>query len=630
MTKTSRPFGLWPSPISPDLVGSQLRLDDVQWDSDGRTIAWSEGGAQTSLYARRAGDARRCLSGDIPLKGGIGYGGGEFTIVQGTTFFTSRGGVIYRRDLGQSSAHAITPAFGGCASPTLSPDGRWLLYVYSDGHTDLLGLVDASGKEWPIQLVKGATFYMQPAWRPGSENIAWVEWDHPNMPWDGTRIKIGHLSGTPPRMAVERIVAGGPQTPASQPLFSPDGRWLSFIECNGEWERLVLLDVESGEKRTLVDGNAFMLAPAAWSQGLHSYGWSASSQRIFYTRESEGKVSLWVVDLASGQSQMIDTSPYTWLSQLSVSPLNDDLAMLASSPTIPTRVIRRSGSHWNIEVSSDPEEIPADYYSIPRDITWPAQDGRLVHGLFYPPVNPQYTFTGLPPTIINVHGGPTGSRGFRFNEDAAYFTTRGYAYMELNYRGSTGFGRSYMNALRENWGPVDCEDAAGAVRAISDQKLGDNDRMVVCGGSAGGFTVLNCLVHYPGLFRAGVCLYGVANLYTLAVETHKFEERYTESLVGPLASTSDRYFNWSPLFHAEKIRDPLAVFQGSVDPVVVPSHSESIVQALKRNNVPHIYRVYEGEGHGFRRKESIADYLRTTESFLQQYVLFAPPKKIVF
>jgi dipeptidyl aminopeptidase/acylaminoacyl peptidase len=247
-----------------------------------------------------------------------------------------------------------------------------------------------------------------------------------------------------------------------------------------------------------------------------------------------------------------------------------------------------------------------------------------VHGLYYPPTNPNFTAAGLPPAIVYIHGGPTSQSTVRCSAERAYFTSRGYGWLEVNYRGSTGYGRTYQDALRQRWGLADVEDAIGGARALADRGLADASRLIISGGSAGGYTVLNALVRHPGVFKAGVCRYGVSNLFSLAMETHKFEARYNDQLIGPLPEAAGRYHEWSPIFHAENIRDALIVFQGDEDKVVPPNQSESIVEALKQRGVPHVYRLYPGEGHGFRKSESIADYLQQTEQFLQQHVLFAP------
>ena len=309
--------------------------------------------------------------------------------------------------------------------------------------------------------------------------------------------------------------------------------------------------------------------------------------------------------------------------QIAASPVDDRVAVIASSSQTPFRVAVWDGERWTTQRYSTTETVAAADLPTPRPITWLAPDGTTVHGLFYPPTSSRFYGSGLPPAIVNIHGGPTGQARAAYSADAAFFTSRGYAYLDVNYRGSTGYGRSYMLALRERWGVVDTEDAIGAARALVDQGLADGQRLVIKGGSAGGYTVLNVLARHPGVFRAGICLYGVSNLFTLAADTHKFEERYLDSMVGPLPETADRYRAWSPIFHADGIRDPIAIFQGKEDKVVPPDQAETIVEVLRARRVPHIYRLYEGEGHGWRKTETIEAYYSDVERFLKQYVLFA-------
>lgn len=246
-----------------------------------------------------------------------------------------------------------------------------------------------------------------------------------------------------------------------------------------------------------------------------------------------------------------------------------------------------------------------------------------MHGIDYPPTHPDFEGRGLPPAIVFIHGGPTAQSNVDFSFERAYFTSRGYAYLEVNYRGSTGYGWSYQQAQRGLWGEVDVEDAKGAAQALIDQKLADPAKLVIRGGSAGGYTVLNTLIHAPGLYKAGICLYGVSNLFTISMAPFKFEARYNDILLGTLPEAAARYHDWSPVFHADRIRDPLAIFQGDHDQVVPLSQSEEVVRALRQYGVPHIYQVYEGEGHGFRKPETLMDYLQKVEQFLLEYVIFA-------
>jgi dipeptidyl aminopeptidase/acylaminoacyl peptidase len=228
---------------------------------------------------------------------------------------------------------------------------------------------------------------------------------------------------------------------------------------------------------------------------------------------------------------------------------------------------------------------------------------------------------GLPPTILHVHSGPTRLTEVEYNPEAAYFTSRGYAWLEVNYRGSSGYGRSYQQALNGQWGKIDVEDTISAARALVSDGLADPQRMAVFGGSAGGFTVLNTLAHFPGVFKAGVSRYGVANLFNLVKTPPKLELHYHETLVGPLPAAEDLYRQRSPVFHAGQIRDPLALFQGSDDPVVPPEQAEEMAAALAKHGTACFYRLYSGEGHGFRRTETITDFYQQMEIFLQRYLL---------
>ena len=621
--KTMMPCGMWQSPLSPRMLSQRLRLEDVQWGSDGRTLVWLEGRADRGVLVGRAeGDTRRDLTSEQSVRGGVGYGGGEFTVADGRVFYADRGGQLFTRGLGQGEVTLLTPPFGTAVSPALSPNGKWLAYVFSDGKTDLLGMVDSVGRLWPAKLSEGADFYTQPAWHPSGKLLAWVEWDHPNMPWDGTRLVLAKLEGEPPRVAERKVIAGDENTPVSQPRFSADGRWMSYLAADGDWEDLVVVEVTGGEKRVLVKGDGFSLALLNWVQGIHSYGWSHTGESLYYLRYAQGSATLWQVELENGRSRQIDVSPYTWIQQLSVNPQKDALAFVASAPSIPDRVVSWDGHTLHVEARSDPELIAPGFLPSPRLVTWQAEDKTPVRGFYYPPANPNFTSDELPPAILNFHGGPTSEVPLRYNADAAYFTSRGYAYMEVNYRGSSGYGRSFREKLRLHWGDLDTEDASGAAHALIDQGLADAKRLVIKGGSAGGYTVLNALIRYPGLFKAGICSYGVSNLFLINLVTHKFEAHYNDTLVGVLPEAAPRFHAWSPQFHLDAIRDALAVFQGKEDKAVPPEQAEVIVQALQRNHVPYIYCLYEGEGHGFRKPETLLDYYQQVEKFLLQYVLF--------
>jgi len=623
--KEDLPFGLWPSPISAESVGQRVKLEDVQWDSDGQTLVWTESRSGHTILVGQAGeDARRELTVTPSVSGRVGYGGGDFTVSQGHLIFAGKDGRLYHRALASGQPKPITPAFGSAAAPVLSPDAKWVVYVFTDGSTDCLAYVDIQGRQWPQKLTQGADFYMQPAFHPNGEWLAWVEWDFPNMPWTGSRLMLARLIHNDElKFGGVSQPAGNEHQPVCQPEFSPDGRWLSYIIQNGNWESLVLHNLENGDEHVLLEGEGLLLSTPAWVQGLRFYGWSADSKRIYILRNSGGFASLWEIDVQTEEAHQIDTSPYTWLSQLSVSPSGNQLAFRASSPTQPDRIVRWDGAALRVVSRSDPEMLNEEVYPTVMPISWQTPDGFTVYGNYYPPNNARYTsFSQQPPALVSIHGGPTGCATVSFSGERAWYTSRGYGVLEVNFRGSTGYGRAYLDAQKGRWGEVDAQDAASGAEALVKNRLADEQRLVITGSSSGGFAVLNTLIHYPERFCAGICSYPVSNLFAASFDIHKFELRYNDWLIGTLPEDAQRYRQWSPVFHAQHIRRPLLIFQGDSDPVVPPQYTQELVDALKRERVPVEYCLYQGEGHGFRKSQTRIDQLERIQKFLLDRVLF--------
>lgn len=267
------------------------------------------------------------------------------------------------------------------------------------------------------------------------------------------------------------------------------------------------------------------------------------------------------------------------------------------------------------------ESVPTEALSSPQPLSWRSFDGDQAHGIFYPPAG-ELAAGARPPLIVIIHGGPTSAVTSAWNPQAQFFATRGYAVLLVNYRGSTGYGRDYMLKLRESWGIYDVKDAQHGVIAAGERGLADPSRAVIFGGSAGGYTVLQSLVELPGFYKAGICLYGVSSLFALASDTHKFEVHYLDSIVGPLPEAAAVYRERSPIFHADRIVDPVAVFQGDIDRVVPRAQSDTIVASLRARGIPHEYHVYEGEGHGWRKTETIEAFYEAVDRFLRQYVVY--------
>ncbi len=638
-----RQYGLWDSPISAISMSRGIEFSDVGWSED-KIVAWHEMRSDQGVIVLQGpgNQAPRDLNNDYSVRAKVGYGGGDFTLGKGFVYFVEAdSGRIYRQGIPYGSAQPIVPGFGNYASPSLSPDGRWLLFVHTYADQDSLGIVDVEGKSWPSKLVSGDDFYMQPAWHPGGEKIAWIAWDQPNMPWDGTLLRIAVLRSADevlPVLDKVETLAGGEATSIFQPQFSPDGRFLAYASDASGWWQLYVYDLERDDHRQLTSIEADHGGPA-WVQGLRTYEFSPDSARLVFIRNQMGFASLWQVDIETGEEDKIAIDErYTWLEQIAVAADFDQdgymlIALLVSGSVITPRVIdvhlpeKKTSSKELPQIKilqrGSAEELSPETYSPTQSLTWAGMDGEPVYGLFFPPHNPNFESSGKPPLIVTIHGGPTSQVRAFYNPLAQFFATRGFAVLEVNYRGSTGYGRPYWEALNGNWGKFDVEDAISGVRHLAQQGLVDESRAVIMGGSAGGFTVLQSLVDHPGFYKAGVCLYGVANQFTLAADTHKFEARYADKILGPLPEAADLYRQRSPIFHADKIQDPIIVFQGEDDLVVPRAQSDEIVASLERRAVPHEYHLYAGEGHGFCKTETIEHYYITVERFLKQHVIFA-------
>jgi dipeptidyl aminopeptidase/acylaminoacyl peptidase len=630
------PYGMWNSPISPARLAGSGSITDLAWVTDG-SLVWLERrlGRDVLVVQAADGQAPRDLNAEFAAGGRVGYGGGAFSVGGDQVLFVeAASGRLYRQPVHDGSPQPLTPAFGGAAAPVVSPDGGWILYVHTYEGQDCLAIVDREGRFWPQRLASGADFYMQPAWHPHGNQVAWVEWNHPNMPWDGNRLQLASLETQPdemPALAGLRTIAGGEEIAIFQPQFSSDGRFLVYASDRSGWWQLYSCDLLREEHRQVTDTPAEHAVPA-WIQGMRIFDLAPDGQHVVFLRNQGGWVSLWQVSLEDGEETRVPLQEeYTYLMQPRISPDGKQVALVASGSTIPERLISVSlpGAKTQpltaarILRRTSSEELPSQAYSSSQPVKWTGLDGGDVYGLFYPPANPDYVGQGKPPLIVIVHGGPTDQIFASFDLEVQFFTSRGYAVLLPNYRGSSGYGRAYRNALRGNWGVYDVQDSVSGARALVEQGGVDGERMVIMGGSAGGFTVLKILEDYPGIFKAGVCRYAVADQLPFALETHKFEAHYSDRLIGPLPQAASLYRERSPIFFADRIQAPLAVFQGDEDRVVPRRQADELVKILKRQGVPHVYHVYAGEGHGFRKPETTQHYYQTVEAFLRQYVIFA-------
>jgi dipeptidyl aminopeptidase/acylaminoacyl peptidase len=447
------------------------------------------------------------------------------------------------------------------------------------------------------------------------------------MPWDESRLEVATVDpsdgGLP--SCVQRVASiHDAGTAVFQPTFSPNGRYLAYVSDVDGWGGLYLHDLESHQRRPLLVDEAELSAPA-WRQGERSMAWSPDSRRIYVCRNQDARVTLWSVDVPEGRTRPVAAlSEYEDVSQPAVSP-SGKLAVIASASTIPPRLMVWDPQSDTVRVRARArsELIAPERLVRPQSLSWEASDGEKVFGLLYLPTDLLATSDEAPPLLVRVHGGPTGQARASFSAEDQFFATRGFAVLQVNYRGSAGYGKPYRERLRGNWGILDVDDVVTGAKFVAAKGLADASRMAIMGGSAGGYTVLQVLVHHPGVFRAALCLYGIGNLFTLATDTHKFERHYLDSLLGPLPEAAARYRERSPLFHVDRIRDPVAIFQGEEDSVVPPSQAEAIVGALERSRVPHEYHLYAGEGHGWRKAATIERFHEAALLFLRRYVVLS-------
>jgi dipeptidyl aminopeptidase/acylaminoacyl peptidase len=460
--------------------------------------------------------------------------------------------------------------------------------------------VSLDGSENGTVLVEGHTFFSSPRLSPDGKQLCWLAWDHPNMPWDGTGLWVAELrkDGT---LDKEELVAGGKDESIFQPEWSPEGS-LHFVSDRSGWWNLYRLGKEKAIE-PLCPMNAEFGEPQ-WAFGLHTYGFiNAHELLCLYT--CDGTWTLARLDSITKKLTLLDL-PFTEFSDLHT---GDGFAVLeAGSATEPYALLKLDLATGATEVLRRAFEpiINPGYFSIPQAIEFPTEKGLTAYGFYYPPANRDFAAPAgsLPPLMVMSHGGPTGATSTGLRYGIQYWTSRGFAVLDVNYGGSTGYGRAYRMRLNDNWGVVDVDDCCNGALWLARQKLVDGNRMAIRGGSAGGFTTLAALV-FKKVFSAGASHFGVSDLEALARDTHKFESRYLDNLVGPYPQRKDLYERRSPIHHTQELSTPLILLQGDSDPVVPPSQSRLMFEAARAREVPVAYLLFKDEQHGFRKAENI-------------------------
>jgi dipeptidyl aminopeptidase/acylaminoacyl peptidase len=654
------PYGSWRSPVTAKLI-AEGGVTTMWPQSAGRSLYWTE---LRPLENGRYVVVRRAPDGEVAdvTPPGVSartlvheYGGGMYSAFIGadaaeSVIFSDQADQrLYRQDLrpagGAHPARWSDPRPITAAPPAerahryadgrATPDGRLLVSVRERHEAggevvnELVGL-PTDGSAEPRVIASGHDFYAAPRLSPDGRHVAWLCWDHPRMPWDGTELWTAELAGDG-TVTGERLISGGQQESILQPFWSPSGD-LWFASDRSGWWNLYAVALYGGEGVAddlaepcpLVTRDAeFVKVP--WVFGLQHYVFLANGTLVVSYTEDGGD-HLAVLDAPTAAQAAIHEetapreldSPYTVI--YSLAPLGDRVGLVAGMHTEGLQVASidpRTGDRELVR-RGRPVLIDPAYISRPEAIVFPTEGSLSAHANYYPPANRDFVAPEgeLPPLLVNVHGGPTSSHEAMLDLDIQYWTSRGVAVVDVNYGGSTGYGREYRDRLRGEWGVVDTVDSINAARYLVARGDADPARIGVRGGSAGGYTTLNALTRFD-FFSAGASLFGLADLETFATGgTHKFESRYMESLLGPYPERRDVYRERSPINHVDDLSCPVILLQGLEDVIVPPAQADIIVEAMRRKGLPFAYLGFEGEQHGFRKAESI---IRAEEAELYFY-----------
>jgi dipeptidyl aminopeptidase/acylaminoacyl peptidase len=637
---TVAPSGSWASPITIDLLtgGDTVTLGPVE--TSGAGIYWIEGrpheaGRSALVFRPDGGQPVDVTPAGFNARTRVHeYGGGAYW-VHGTAVWCSNfdDGRIYRIASPGAELQPVTPEPPEpnalrYADGRVTPDGRLIVCVRErhdvegEARNELVTF-PSDGSSEPQVIATGRDFYAFPRPSPDGAQLAWTAWDHPLLPFEGADLWVADLAddGT---LSNDRRVAGSANESVLQPEWSPEGVLHFVNDVNGWWN---LYAEENAQVHAVCELDA-ELAPPQWIFGIQTYVFLPDG-RIALTVTRHAIESLELLDPRTGRLQALDL-PYSAYTAWSLANRGNMLVTVAASPTEGPAVLTIDAETGRREVVRRGMTIEIDerFIARPEPIEFETKEGKA-YGFYYPPTNPDFERPEgeLPPLVVWVHGGPTAHTLAALEVDIQFLTSRGLAVVDVNYGGSTGYGRVFRERLRHRWGQVDVEDAAAAARYLVDQGRADPERLLITGGSAGGYTTLLAM-GVSDVFAAGISEFGVADLITFHGETHKFESHYDEYLVGKWPEEQELYRERSPVTHANRISKPLLLLQGLDDRVVPPSQAEAIAAALERNGVPYAYVAFEGEGHGFRGSDAIRRAKEVSLSFLGQVFGFDPADEL--
>ena len=607
LARQERPFGTWPSPVEAGIVAAAARrYGNLQASAAGLTWIESrpEEGGRSTLMRHHDGRTMELTPAPANVRSRVHeYGGGAYCIGGDAAYFVSFADQnIYAMPLDGGAVRQVTHGDDGERFGDLAWDGAALLAVrerHGDGEpvNDLVRVAVATGE---VSLLhSGHDFYAAP--RPSADGrLAFLVWDHPNMPWDGTQLVVAEDDGTALDNAT--VVAGGAAESIAQPTWH--GERLLFAADPGGYWNLHAYD-ESGVYCVLPEAAEY--AGPAWVLAS-TYFAPLGPDHLIARRVADGEQSLVAVDIPRGLATPVDDACASYADVVATDGGVAFIAGFADQPPGIAELTLRGGRRRT--VATTPAPVPAAALAKPTAIAFETADGDVAHAFVYPPHSAEYAGLAgeLPPLLVTTHGGPTSATDSALSWLVQFYASRGWAVADVNYRGSTGYGRTYREGLRGAWGVGDVADCVACVRHLVAEGRADPARVAIRGGSAGGYTTLAALA-FADVFRAGASHYGIGDLNALARDTHKFESRYLEALVG------DAVDERSPINHVDRLRCPVVFFQGSEDKIVPPNQAEAMRDALQRRGIDVEYVLFEGEGHGFRKAENVRRAIETEYAF---------------
>ena len=619
--------GTWSSPITPEMLSqagislgfTQTFHDDLIWDESRP----SENGRNV-VVSRKHGDILPTpwsASTRVHEMGGLSWLVCDWKDKTGLLFAEKTDQRIYWKPVG-GNPEPVTPesAPGTLARYSdflVRGSEIWCVREVTEGANTNRDLIAISSSNQIRVIDCTSHFYAHLALSPDQNQLAWISWEHPQMPWDGTELRIAQINADG-NLIDQTVFAGSITEAVSSPVWSANGNLYYISDASGFWN---VWELDRNQTKRQIVSEAAEWAHPMWLVGTHLLRILDSGELVgIHGSPAHEKIA--VVDSETGSWRDLDCE-LTNFAHLSV--YQDHIYAIGGGPKTLSALVelKVDNSASPVTISEVLAPIDQDFLPVAQALTFPSENGRTVHAFMSPATNPDYESDELPPVIITVHGGPTGNTTGVASIKRAFFTSRGFTVVDVDYGGSTGYGRAYRETLKGQWGVIDTEDILAVVAGLVANGLADPSKVVIRGGSAGGYAVLNGLVHSK-VFAAGANYYGVAELTMLAQDTHDFESRYLDSLIGPYPGRKDLYIERSPLTHADNLSSPLIIFQGSDDPIVPPSQSQAFRDACIKNGIKHKYFEFDGESHGFRKSQTITTCAIEELKFFGEVLGFTP------